>query len=293
MQNLPDPDLFAGSMADGNLCELVSDAIYTAACKAKKPLTPRNPTDAQTKSSSQRWQKLVSIGDPKLIWRAINWDGSYESPPDVSESPTDEQFASHFESLLNPPHGRDEIIIPRTNITIPVLDSDISPDEVSEGIKSLKPNKAAGPDGVGPGLLKMLPIAWIILITLIFNVVFHGIYLLAWMTSKFFAIFKKGSRNDPGNYRGIGVLCALAKLYDVILNRRFTQWYRPHPEQAGAQRGRGCIEQILTIRLLIDIARKKGFTLYIAFIDYIKAYDKVNRNLLMNLLAAKGCGDQF
>ena len=67
----------------------------------------------------------------------------------------------------------------------------------------------------------------------------------------------------------------------------------PNIEQAGAQRGRGCIEQILTIRLLIDLARKKGLTLYIAFIDYVKAYDKINRNLLLTMLAAKGCGDRF
>ena len=293
MQKLPDPDEFINEIESPDACELIANAIYKAACESKKPNPPPPQPQQPSRNAPDRWKKLVTKGDPKLIWRAINWDGSFESAPDVSESPTDQEFANHFENLLNPPNGPETINIPRSNVTIPVLDDEIHPNEVLDGIKSMKPNKASGPDGIGPGLLRMLPMAWIILVTLMFNVVFHGVYPLAWMISKFFTIFKKGNRRDPNNYRGISILCALAKLYDVILNNRFTQWYRPHVEQAGAQRGRGCAEQILTIRLLIDIARKRGLTLYVAFIDYVKAYDKVNRNLLLDMLAAKGCGDRF
>ena len=47
------------------------------------------------------------------------------------------------------------------------------------------------------------------------------------------------------------------------------------------------------IRLLIDIARKCGFTLYIGIIDYQKAYDKVNRWVLLDRLYKKGCGTIF
>ncbi len=70
-------------------------------------------------------------------------------------------------------------------------------------------------------------------------------------------------------------------------------WYVPKYEQAGAQKGRGCEEQILTIRLLIDIARKSKCTLYIAFIDYQKAYDKVNIWKLFRHLDLKGFGTAF
>ena len=77
-----------------------------------------------------------------------------------------------------------------------------------------------------------------------------------------------------------------------MISARFQLWYKPKVEQAGAQPGRGCEEQILTIRLLIDIARKCRHTLYIAFVNY-QAYDKVNRNKLLSLLQAKGCGTTF
>jgi hypothetical protein len=62
-------------------------------------------------------------------------------------------------------------------------------------------------------------------------------------------------------------------------------------EQAGAQSGRGCDKQILTVRLLI--ARKTKRTLYVAFIDYQNAYYKVNRWKLIEYLDSKGCGSKF
>ena len=98
-----------------------------------------------------------------------------------------------------------------------------------------------------------------------------------------------------GNYRGISILVALAKLYDMVglLSDRFQLGYKPKFEQAGAQRGRGCEEQILTTRLLIDIARKRKLALWVAFVDYKKAYDMVDRRTLLQLLDEKECGTTF
>ena len=43
----------------------------------------------------------------------------------------------------------------------------------------------------------------------------------------------------------------------------------------------------------MDTARKKKLRLYIAFLDYVKAYDSMNRNKLLSMLAAKGCSNVF
>ena len=80
--------------------------------------------------------------------------------------------------------------------------------------------------------------------------------------SRVFTIFKKGMIIDPKNYRGISIMSAIPKIYDMILGNRFVLWYTPRVEQAGAQPKRGCEEQILTIRRLIDIARKTKKVLY-------------------------------
>ena len=46
----------------------------------------------------------------------------------------------------------------------------------------------------------------------------------------------------------------------------------------------------MTVRLLIEYARKTRKKLFILFIDFEKAYDKVDRAKLFELLKSAGCG---
>ena len=167
------------------------------------------------------------------------------------------------------------------------------PGEVEEQNQRLKANKAAGHDGLSPGVFKLVDEEWIYLITYLFNQVFSGHYPDSWNYLNVFNIHKKGPHSNPKNYRGISVMAALAKLYDMVLAARFSLWYRPRLEQAGAQKGRGGEEQTLAVRLLIDTARKTNIQLYICFVDYQKAYDKVDRFELLQKLDQHGCGSRY
>ena len=82
----------------------------------------------------------------------------------------------------------------------------------------------------------------------------------------------------------------LAKIYDMLIMNRLALWRSIDKCQAGAQKGRCCTEQILALRLLIDFAKFKKETLYILFVDYSKAYDKVPRRKMLNYLKSIGCG---
>jgi hypothetical protein len=226
-----------------------------------------------------RWERLLDANDSKSIWKAINWKGTFENPRSEMLKPSDNEFKCHFEKLLNPNQNSDNLYIPNTQVYMPILDDPITIEEVERAIKRQKSGKAAGWDGVPPGILKLLSSEWLVLMTLLFNVVFNNDYPLQWALSKIFVIYRKGPSRDTNNYRGISILVALAKTYDTILNHRFQQWYKPDLEQTGGQEGKGCVDQLLTLRLLIDVAQKKKFNLYIAFIDYIKAYDRVDRNV--------------
>ena len=108
--------------------------------------------------------------------------------------------------------------------------------------------------------------------------------------SKLIILFKSGNRLCCGNYRGISIMDTLAKIYDKMILNRLTLWMSIDKCQAGAQKGRGCIEQIMSLRLLIDMAKFKKRKLYILFIDFSKAYDKVPRNKLIEYLKSIGCG---
>ena len=72
----------------------------------------------------------------------------------------------------------------------------------------------------------------------------------------------------------------LAKLYDCLLCGRLEGWYKPQREQAGAQRGRGCLEHIMSLRLLMDYAIRRQRALFVIFVDYTKAYNLTPRTAL-------------
>ena len=59
------------------------------------------------------------------------------------------------------------------------------------------------------------------------------------------------------NFRSISIMDTLAKAYDKLLLNRLSLWTTIDKCQAVAQKGRGCGEQIMTLRLLIDLAKPK------------------------------------
>ena len=275
-----------------DICTSVTNKMYNTIVYSKKKITSKN--NETPNNTTQTWRNIIALQDPKMIWTAINWKGNFDKPPDSSDTPSDQEFCEHFERLLNPEANKNQQeYTPSTPKYIPDLDAPIQPMEVSNSINKLKTSKAPGPDGIAPGIFKILPDDWILMLTFIYNAIFTQSYPKTWSLAKVFTIFKKGTKSDPGNYRRISIMSAIAKVYDIILSKRFILWYTPFSEQAGAQKNRGCEEQILAVRLMIDVARKTKEKLYIAFIDYQKAYDKINRKKLIERLDSIGCGTTF
>ena len=83
----------------------------------------------------------------------------------------------------------------------------------------------------------------------------------------------------------------LAKANDLLLRNRLSLWMDINKCQARSQRGRGCIEQIMSLGLLCDYAVYMKTKFYVIFLDFSKAYDKVPRNKLISVLKCLGCGE--
>ena len=50
------------------------------------------------------------------------------------------------------------------------------------------------------------------------------------------------------------------------------------------ERGEGCVNQIFTLKQIDEKAREKKRRVYVGFIDLEKAYDRVNREALWQML---------
>ena len=103
---------------------------------------------------------------------------------------------------------------------------------------------------------------------------------------------KKGDVHNPDNYRGISLLSILSKVFTKVINDKLTQWAENnlvlHDAQAGFRKGRSAIDHIFTLHAGIEKHLSKNTKLYVAFIDFRKAYDTVDRQILWDVLMKSG-----
>ena len=111
-------------------------------------------------------------------------------------------------------------------------------------------------------------------------------------------IFKKGDVEDPDNYRGIAIGSVLGKIFSLILLNRLesvVQISHPiSPNQIGFKKGHRTSDHIFVLKTIVDeIVKTEKNKLFIAFIDFCKAYDKINRTLLFLKLQRLGIQGRF
>ena len=80
-----------------------------------------------------------------------------------------------------------------------------------------------------------------------------------------------------------------------ILQARLQQYVnRELPDvQAGFRKGRGTRDQIANIRWIIEKASEFQKSIYFCFIDYAKAFDRVDQNKLWKILKEIGIPDHL
>ena len=182
-----------------------------------------------------RWQRILQCDDDALLWKAIDRKGQFNAAV-TKLQPTESEFQQHLERLLDPVGEVMSTDLSDYRISVPVLDNEIEANEIKYLIaKQVKTNKGCGPDGISPGVFKLLPDSWISFLCIFLNVIFVANYPLLWTSARLIMLFKKGSHLDCNNYRGISIINAIANVYDYVLNNWLMLWYRPYREQAGAQ----------------------------------------------------------
>ena len=106
---------------------------------------------------------------------------------------------------------------------------------------------------------------------------------------------KKGDLSQCGNYRGITLLSIPGKVFNRILLNRMKDAVDSllRDEQAGFRTGRSCIDQITTLRIIIEQSLEWNSSLYIKFVDYEKACDSIDRPTLWKLMRHYGIPDKI
>ena len=101
-----------------------------------------------------------------------------------------------------------------------------------------------------------------------------------WKSSVVIPIPKKGNAKECSNYRTIALISHACKVMLKILQTRLQHYMNRELSnvQAGFRKGRGIGDQIAKIHWIIKKARE--FEKNICFIDYVKAFARVDHNKL-------------
>ena len=110
-------------------------------------------------------------------------------------------------------------------------------------------------------------------------------------------IFKKGNPEDTNNYRGITLTNIVAKIYSHVLNNRLTKWSKKHEKltsiQFGFQPNKSTIDCIYIFHAIIMKTLNSHKKLFCAFVDFSKAFDKIQRDLLWFKLVKEGVSNRM
>ena len=146
-------------------------------------------------------------------------------------------------------------------------------------------------------LLKSGPFSMMECLASLFTAILHGRYPEQLSTGLITAVHKKGDKADLNNYRPITVIPVLAKLFASVLTRRLADWTERNnlraPTQAGFRANRGTSDQLSILNYIVKKCLSQGKKLYCCFVDFEKAFDTVDREVLWAVLANIGVRGQF
>ena len=113
-----------------------------------------------------------------------------------------------------------------------------------------------------------------------------------WKDAKVAAVFKKGSRGKPGNYRQISLTSQVCKLNESIIRDHMIDHLIINnlikPSQHGFMPKRSCQTNLLEFLDKIFEMIDEGNSVDIVYLDFSRAFDKVPHNKLIQKLEAHG-----
>jgi len=103
-----------------------------------------------------------------------------------------------------------------------------------------------------------------------------------WKCALLVKLPKKGDTTNCDNWRGITLLSVPSKVFTRVLLNRIKEHVnlRLWKEQAGFCPNCSCIDQINALWIIIEQCIEWSSRLYTVFIDFEKAFDSINREVM-------------
>ena len=271
-------------------------------------ITERNKCCKIIKKAKKEYESKIAKNckhSPKMFWKyvqektkqrtgiagLIKEDGGLAETDKEKAETLNNFFASVFskEDLTNLPQIEESSRSGNINI----CDLRVTPLSVENKLKTLDPYKAQGPDQIPSRVLKELSRELSTPLSIIFNKSMESACIPNdWKKAEVTAIYKKGSKQDPGNYRPVSLTCIACKILESFIRDAIVSHMKENNLfvecQHGFRKKRSCITQLLEVIEDFTKMTDAQKPVDIIYLDFRKAFDSVPHQRLLLKLASYG-----
>ncbi len=158
--------------------------------------------------------------------------------------------------------------------------------------------KSPGPDGILNEMIKTGKFTLVKSLKKLMQLMFDSGYFPAiWNKGILVKLFKSGDPMMPDNYRGVILSSSLGKFMSLLLTKRI-QNFLTHKDllnkfQCGFREDHRTSDNLYILSRVIRHYKSQHRPIYACFIDFQKAFDRVNRDALLVKLLQIGVGGKF
>ena len=173
-----------------------------------------------------------------------------------------------------------------------------SQQEINVAIKKIKENKASDESGVIAEYLKALEVEEVEKLRGLVNGILNEANIpKEWKDSRVKLLHKGGRTDKLKNYRPIAIINITCNLCMLMVRGRIDKWTEDSGMldeiQGGFRRERHTDDNLFMLEMLIEMVKGRKEEIFVAFLDMEKAYDRVNRKKLFEVMRCYGVHEKL